>query len=238
MAKLIPLRGKDGLGKYAIVDDADYDLVAGYSWRGAISGNVFYAHTDMLVDGKWRTVRMHRFILDAPPPQLVDHINRDGLDNRRENLRLATRRQNRQNAKQHSSSGYKYKGVRIARSGYQWQASISVDGRRISLGGHKTQWEAAQAYNYAAMKYFGEFARLNELPDKPDADDQPLQVPPKSSLFVGVIYDKSRDKWLAQGPKHDGKIKRLGRFTTQEEAAKARDRYCVERGLDVPLNFP
>lgn len=238
MTKLIPLRGKDGLGKYAIVDDYDYDLVAGYSWRGAISGNVLYAHTDMLIDGKWRTVRMHRLITQATPSQLIDHKNRDGLDNRRDNLRAATRRENRQNAKQMSDSTYKYKGVRLAKSRYQYQATITVNGKRVALGGYRTQWEAARAYNDAAIKYFGEFAKLNDLPDQPDADDQPLPEPPKSSHYVGVIYDKSRNKWHAAAPKINGKITRLGRFSTQEEAAKARDRYCVEHGLAVRLNFP
>lgn len=237
MTKLIPLRGKDGLGKYAIVDDADAKLVAGYSWRGVISGSALYAHTDMFIDGKWRTVRMHRLIMGATPSQLIDHKNRDGLDNRRDNLRVATRSQNRQNAKQKSDSTTKYKGVRKSDSGYQWQASISVNGKRITLGGFSTQLEAARAYNDAATKHFGEFSKLNDLPNHPDPDDMPLQPRPESSIYIGVIYDKTRAKWLAQGPKHEGKIKRLGRFATQEEAAKARDRYCIERGIDVPLNF-
>lgn len=238
MAQLIPLRGKAGLGKYAIVDDADSDLVAGYSWRGVISGNVLYAHTDMFIDGKWRTVRMHRFILNTTPSQLVDHKNGNGLDNQRNNLRIATRRQNRQNAKQKSDSTTKYKGVRKAVSGFQWQATITVNGKRVALGGYRTQWDAAKAYNDAATRYFGEYAKLNDLPEQPDADDQPLPEPPKSSPYIGVIYDKLRNKWHAQGPKLEGRIKRLGRYATQEDAAKARDAYCIKHGLGVPLNFP
>ena len=87
MTTTIPLRGKDGLGHSAIVDDADLELLAGYSWRGVISGHVLYAVTDMLVGDKWRTVRMHRFILKAASAQLIDHKNRNGIDNRRDNLR-------------------------------------------------------------------------------------------------------------------------------------------------------
>lgn len=237
MSQKIPLRGKQGQGKFAIIDNADFGIVSPHTWRGVLSGNTLYAVSTIFTDGKWRTVRMHRLILGPAPSQLVDHKNGNGIDNRRKNMRLATRTQNRRNSLQKSDSTTKYKGVRKSASGYQWQASITVDGKRIALGGYRTQWDAAQAYNAAALKYFKEFSRLNELPDCPDPDDLPLQTPPQSSRYIGVVYDKSRDKWLAQGPKIHGKSKRLGRYATQEEAARARDAYCIERGLDAPLNF-
>ena len=87
----------------------------------------------------------------------VDHKNRNGLDNRRDNLRLATHGQNLANSKTHSESGFKG----VEKNKHRFYASISIDGKTKKLGGYDTPEEAARAYDEAALEQFGEFARIN-----------------------------------------------------------------------------
>ena len=109
--------------------------------------------------------RMHRLIMRPSPGQIVDHINGDGLDNRRENLRLCNNTQNMQNARKKKGTISRYKGVRFCRrvKEKQWRAGITVHGKNIYLGYYLTQEGAALAYNLAAEKHFGEFAKLNDV---------------------------------------------------------------------------
>jgi hypothetical protein len=109
---------------------------------------------------------MHRFLLLPERGVLVDHINGDGLDNRRMNLRLANHSQNAANRckPQRSRSTSRYKGVFFEASGKRkkrWRALIKVDGQTIHLGSYSEEIEAAVAYDIAAKKHFGEFAKLN-----------------------------------------------------------------------------
>ncbi|MGD0572653.1 MAG: AP2/ERF family transcription factor [Sedimentisphaerales bacterium] len=100
----------------------------------------------------------------TPPGLLVDHFNRNGLDNRRANLRLATRAQNSCNTKKQKGCSSKFKGVcfhKNRKGPNPWDAYIDVNNRRINLGCFPTEISAARAYDSAAKKYHGEFARLN-----------------------------------------------------------------------------
>ena len=100
---------------------------------------------------------MHRVILNAPPGREVDHINRNGLDNRRSNLRLATHAQNEANKPPRGE----YKGAYWCKKSGRWRASIRVDGRLRHMGRFATREEAARVYDDAALEAFGEFAYLN-----------------------------------------------------------------------------
>ncbi|MFI7610674.1 HNH endonuclease [Nonomuraea terrae] len=106
-----------------------------------------------------------RLVIDIPEGMQVDHINRNPLDNRRENLRPATRSQNAQNRRGWSAVGYK--GVRRRKcgkdrlTGWSYDAYINVDGKSIRLGRRKTAEEAARLYDDAAKEHFGELAALN-----------------------------------------------------------------------------
>lgn len=104
---------------------------------------------------------MHRFILDAPHGMEVDHKNGDGLDCRRENMRLATRKQNAFNRKRPSVNTSGFKGVTLVKPTGKWLAQIEVGGKNMHLGTYESKIEAARAYDKAAIKYHGEFARLN-----------------------------------------------------------------------------
>jgi hypothetical protein len=111
---------------------------------------------------------MHRDVMGAPDGLLVDHINQNGLDNRRSNLRIATGAQNQRNAHgrgihRGKASSSAFRGV--SRSKGKWGAHVSVNGRNIRLGTFVTEEAAARAYDKAARQYHGEFAGLN-FPDE------------------------------------------------------------------------
>lgn len=145
-------------GKVALVDDADFELVAAHKWNAAKRKNSWYAQS---YAGGDKRIHMHRLIMDFPEME-VDHINGNGLDNRRENLRLATRTQNNRNNRGHVAATSRFKGVSWSVERQKWFACIGVDGKTIPLGRYADEKEAAQAYNVAAKKLWGDFARLND----------------------------------------------------------------------------
>lgn len=147
-------------GLCALVDEEDYELVSKISWhadpgpRGKL-----YARGPIWEGGAWRIHRMHRFIMGLPRGRnpVVDHIDNDGLNNTRANLRLASPTENSCN--RGPVSGHKYKGVYFRRG--SWCAGIGFGNRTIWLGRYGSEVEAAAAYDVAALQYHGEFAKLN-----------------------------------------------------------------------------
>ena len=156
-------------GHVALVDDEDEALVRGYSWNALPGKNTMYAKAGVRGSRPQKNVYLHRLILNAPKGVQVDHQNRNGLDCRRENIRLASNGQNMWNAiKVRISRGKppssRYKGVskRTNCKNKLWQASI---GGHVELGCFDSEEEAACAYDAAAAVQYGEFARLN-FPDE------------------------------------------------------------------------
>lgn len=148
-------------GKVAVIDDGDYSLIKDYHWFAVNPGKTFYAtgHRSM-IDGVRKKVSMHRLIMGAQSNEVVDHINGNGLDNRRSNLRLCTRSENQWN--RHRTCGTsKYKGVCWASMMKKWKAAIRYYGKRINLGFFDTEDEAAKAYDEKAKELFGKFVQLN-----------------------------------------------------------------------------
>jgi len=135
----------------AIVDDEDYELVAAHRWR--------VNHNGYVVSCANEKVRMHRLILIDSEGSEIDHINGNKLDNRRENLRLATRHQNMRNRGPLSTNKTGYKGVSKFRSGFR--ATISVNKKFKHIGVFSSPEDAAKAYDETAKILFGEFAWLN-----------------------------------------------------------------------------
>lgn len=154
-------------GKFAIVDDVDYERLAVHSWCIFNSSNTQYAQRGHKAKGKCHTILMHREILNAPNGMLVDHVNGNGLDNRRCNLRLATESQNHFNQrKQKKRTSSRYKGVYWHKRDNVWVVRIQTEGKGMYIGSFKNEQEAALAYNEAALKYHGEYANLNEIEEE------------------------------------------------------------------------
>jgi hypothetical protein len=151
-------------GQYALIDAADLPLVRQHFWRAAWAVKVgsYYAVTKIkLSHGRYRSIKMHRLLMGEPPGMEVDHRNRDTLDNRRANLRVCTRAQNKANSGVYRSNTSGYTGVYWRPARNRWQASIPISGHNKSLGYFKTAEEAARARDAKAKEVFGEFARLN-----------------------------------------------------------------------------
>ena len=147
-------------GKFAIVDEADAELVLnGKPWRATRPRTLTWYAQRRTLQGV--TVSMHSLITGYP---MVDHVNRNGLDNRRINLRPATLSQNSANRALFRNNTSGYKGVYWDRPQRKWMAVIMANGRRKRLGVFDDPVEAARAYNHAAAEAFGEYAWLNPVP--------------------------------------------------------------------------
>lgn len=142
-------------GCKAIVDNGDYFRISQYKWNVTQNGHgYFYARR---LDGK-TPVYMHREVMYAKKGQEVDHINKDTLDNRSDNLRIVSRRSQRANSSKRKDNRNEYKGVHIVNGKY-----ITARICGVHLGMFETEKDAAQSYNEAAVRLFGEHAQLNEI---------------------------------------------------------------------------
>lgn len=149
-------------GYEAVIDAADAHLVDRSNWHAMTdTRNAIYAATKEDRDGKWRNVLLHRLLLGVKDPKVhIDHIDSDGLNNRRSNLRLATRVENMRNQRGHRDSSSGLKGVSWDKRKRKWVAQICVLGQQKFLGRFDTTQEAHEAYCKGAAMFHGEFARV------------------------------------------------------------------------------
>ncbi len=150
----------------AQVDDEDFEWLRRYNWYAEKNGNTFYAKMDKLISKiprKRMILYMHTAIMNTGPGMVVDHIDGNGANNQRSNLRVCTQAENARNSAKPKNGKLKYKGVSL-RDHRKIIATICFNRKKIQLGSFATQEEAALAYNAAAIKYHGEFARLNIIP--------------------------------------------------------------------------
>lgn len=148
-------------GFKAIVDDEDYEMLIKYKWYVAITPRINYARTFLKDElGKWHGVLIHRMILGLVINNsvCVDHINHDGLDNRKINLRPASYSQNGMNRRKNQIAISKYKGVCKTSDNKAWQAQIRKEGKLFYLGRFKTEDEAANIYKKTAGELFGDYS--------------------------------------------------------------------------------
>ena len=176
--KRIPL----GKGFYAYVDAEDYEWLNQWHWR--VFSSSYAGRRE-----KGKLILMHREIMQPPPGKVVDHINGNGFDNTRANMRNITPRQNRHNRGKYAGAASIYKGVGYDNRCHQWYAQIRFRKERFYLGSFDTEIEAARAYDRKAVELLGEFARLNF----------PEEWPPERRAQVVAEGRKARRK--ARGKK-------------------------------------
>jgi hypothetical protein len=151
-----------GEGEWAILDQQDYYRLCNFKWHVNGTNGKFYAVRQIKVDNK-HTKRMylHREIMNAPKGFVVDHKDGNSFDNRRVNLRLATRSQNSCNKRKRANTSSQFIGIYWDKAKRKWVARIKYQGKSRMIGNFVDEIEAAKAYDEAAKKYHREFARLN-----------------------------------------------------------------------------
>lgn len=149
--------------KFALVDDDVFEHLNQFKWHARKRVNTFYAYRSIRLENKCTQISIHRQILKLSykDGKQIDHIDRNGLNNQRLNLRICTNQQNHFNQRPRKNTSSKLKGVSWYKRGGKWQAKIGYNGKQIHLGFFLNEIDAAKAYDRAAQKYFREFSRLN-----------------------------------------------------------------------------
>ena len=154
-------------GMTAYVDDDDFALISKYKWVACNQHGCWYAVTHPRPCKEHKSITMHRLVMNAQKGQQIDHKDRNGLNNCKNNLRFCNHQQNQFNQrKQKRITSSRYKGVHKSKTKGKWIASIGLNVNRHKkikyLGTYNDEIDAAKAYNNAALCYFGEFACINE----------------------------------------------------------------------------
>ena len=147
-------------GYNVIVDDDVVPLIRARTWHIADrKRGIYFATSVKHPDGKSHDIKLHRFIMSAPPESVVDHIDGNWLDCRRQNLRICTNAENSRNAPRKKTNTTGFKGVSYASKRGKYRASIYINGKYKHLGYFDTPEAASSVYKEAAKKLFGEFYR-------------------------------------------------------------------------------
>lgn len=247
-----------------LFDEEDRELIESYTWHIWLGNKnkAYYAITNIPdpnrddwyirpSDGTRRkkrtTLRMHRLLTNCPKHLQVDHLNHNGLDNRKKNLRICTNLENQHNKKPDTRNSSGFKGVSWSKRDRRWCAMSSINGVMTNLGLFKTKEESARVYDANVYHYHGKFAYRN-FPDEKINQKLIIQIRNNNlaknnkSGFHGV--KKSGNKWVATTTINKKRIY-IGTFATALEAAKARDAKIKEAMGEswkdqnyVKLNFP
>jgi hypothetical protein len=151
-------------GQFALVDDEDYERLSKVRWHAWWTHHTqsFYARRNSpRVNGKRHLILMHREIMGEPDGVVVDHVNHNTLDNRRENLRACSHSENNHNQRKRCDNSSGFKGVSWNKRQKKWRAYIKINGKQQHLGYYTSEIEAAAAYDAAAAELHGDFALTN-----------------------------------------------------------------------------
>lgn len=212
-------------GMVCIVDEIMLPEIMKFKWHACNCGGKYYVKRRYKDEfGVQKTILLHRFIMNESDRNIIiDHISGDTLDNRVENLRRCSHAENCRNSIGfNAKSGYK--GVKASK--LRWRAYITVSGSEISLGAYDDKDSAARAYNIAALEYFGEFARPNNICDGPIIRSTSKKL---TSLgeYKGVSGPIGRGRFYAKITRSSETFY-LGSFSTSIDAARAYDAKAIE----------
>jgi len=154
-------------GYEAIIDAADVPLILGFNWYAHVDRCTIYAQRTMRRDGKILRIQMHRVILDVPDGLHGDHIDGNGINNRRSNLRIATLSQNQHNIRIARNNTSGFKGVSWSKKSGKWQAKIKLNGKNQHLGLFDEIEAAHHAYVCAATTLHGDFSPFARKEPRP-----------------------------------------------------------------------
>lgn len=220
-------------GLFATVDDEDFERLTQWKWR--YGGQHSYAvRTQYYHDGtrgRGRTIQMHRVVMNASKGVMIDHINGDKLDNRKENLRFCNNGQNQSNSPSKRRSSSTYKGVNFHRN--KWRATITVNKKGIHLGTYDSEEKAAMAYNAKAKEMFGEFAKINVINGVEIIDPSAIKINKKKSKYIGVSPSASKNGYWRAYVYVNRKQKHIGHFQSEELAAKAYNEVACTLGKKI-----
>jgi len=141
--------------KEVLLDLEDWDKIKEYRWNVIKNHNtdIFYATTNIKIGGKWKMVQMHRFIMNAPKGKIIDHFDKNSLNNQKKNLRICTYIENNRNARLRKDNKTGYRGVHYCKKSKKYKAQLSLIGRKIYLGLFISPEKAYEAYCKAKEKY-------------------------------------------------------------------------------------
>ena len=191
--------------KFTIVDDEDYEHLNQFNWHIKKGRNTYYAvRTNFKLNKK---IPMHRIIMNPSDNMQIDHINGNGLDNRKENLRVCNRYQNGGNSRLSKSNISGIKGVSWNKKNKKWVAQICINSKQGNLGSFINKFEAKEAYEKAAKEYHKEFYSdgihkedkelVEEIKNTKNEFKERLRISNTSGI-KGVSWDKNYNKWQAQ----------------------------------------
>jgi hypothetical protein len=151
-------------GKVAIVDDEMFEFLNQWKWFASNKNGKFYVVRNITVSkNKQNSIFMHRFIMKPEKGFVIDHLDGNGLNNQKNNLRICTNSENLRNRKKNVNNKSGYKGVSLDKNLNKFRCKLYVNGQNIHIGMFIDPIDAAKAYNDAALKYHGEFAKLNKI---------------------------------------------------------------------------
>ncbi len=142
-------------GKEAIIDDEDFELVSKHKWHCVLIGGSSYACNN-------RKEYLHRVLMNPNIDKMVDHVNGNGLDCRRSNMRLCIRQENHRNLRKSTNNTSGFKGVCFDITRNKWKASIGHERKKIHIGYFNSKEEAAINYDKKSSEIFGNFACTNK----------------------------------------------------------------------------
>jgi len=226
--------------KYLIIDNSDYPTLIHYTWtlqKG--KRDTFYARAFLDTEQKIQ-VRVHRFLMNPKKHERIDHINLNGLDNRRSNLRIVTNSQNLMNSRKPIVNTTGFKGVTYRKRKKLYCARIVKNGKCVGSVMFRDVLQAAQKYNEMAIHHFGEYARINKFTKEQERalkkgiiNPLRLRINNKTG-YRGVCIDPTnKPSPFTSTIFVSGKNVYLGSYKTAKDAAIAYNNACKKYGKSI-----